>query len=131
MSRSILISLLMRGARHRAERDAATINAIADFDFGPAPIATSGDVASHASAAELRARRAVDLMVPAIAVACKAKADLVAIAADFGTAAEAQAAFRDAAEDARALAEVLESASTRLLIVLTAVARDDLCGTAR
>jgi hypothetical protein len=126
MTRPTMIDILTRTAFQRAQRDCEKIDTIADVEFETTAYETD-DLKAYADRAERSAVLAAQLMTPAIAISVKTKAELMTIAAaDMGAAIESVDAIREAAEVAQALAQTLEAASARLLIALTAVARNQL-----
>jgi hypothetical protein len=105
--------------------DAASIEEVADWDdLGPAIRYLAASPARCAALAEEDAGRAADLLAPAVAVAFMAKAQLAQIAAaDVAEAMRTRDAFREAAEAARAVLDVLQGAEARLLAAIAAVPR--------
>jgi hypothetical protein len=93
---------------------------------GLAPLADDTGLIECVQRAESDAREIERLIAPGMAVGAKSTADLhrLIAAADCEEATEALAAFKEAAAAAQRLHRVLRAAETRLLIAITAVARD-------
>jgi hypothetical protein len=109
--------------------DAASIEEVADWDdLGPAIRYLAASPARCAALAEQDASQAMDLLVPAVALAFMSKAQLSALAAaDVEDALRARDAFRQAAIGARTVLDVLQAADARLLCAIAAaVPRDGL-----
>ncbi len=83
--------------------------------------------------AEKDAHRIAQLMAPAVATIGKTEVDLVQMikASGFKEATATRAAFREAADAAHGLAEVLRTAETKLFNATTALLREELGGEAQ
>jgi len=86
------------------------------------------DPAERVRRVEQDVTRIVCLIAPAVATFCKTKAELARMvaAAEFKDAAATHAAFKEGAEAARALSELLRSAESKLFAAITAAVREEM-----
>jgi hypothetical protein len=107
--------------------DAGEVESIADHVLGPAMRYLGASPVRCAALAEADAGRVVDLVGPGVALAFMPAAQLAKIAAaDVAEAIRTRDAFREAAEAARAMFEVLQAAEARLMAAIAAVPRGGL-----